>query len=169
MKSSVSVKGPNARQFEPHERPFPNGRIELSYNGTTRTVRRGRIHRFPAIALSSLRTTSFVIEARSMHADRLVVRRAMRSERVGPQHVCQLLWATERDTVAGRNFVGDDVQALGYQSAREVWRKEVVFTAQHVFRRHVRPRVKRPRRTHLSLGLRAHFAHRFFGQHQHKV
>ncbi len=104
-----------------------------------------------------------------MHADRLVVRRAMRSERVGPQHVCQLLWATERDTVAGRNFVGDDVQALGYQSAREVWRKEVVFTAQHVFRRHVRPRVKRPRRTHLSLGLRAHFAHRFFGQHQHKV
>ena len=65
--------------------------------------------------------------------------------RVAHQHVRQLFRAAECDAVAARDLVGNDAQAVGYQPAKEVGREEAVLAAEHEPRRHVRPRIQRPR------------------------
>src|ERR671919_311359 len=74
--------------------------------------------------------------------------RASEPGAVGLQPLHELLRATERRQVSAVDLVGGDAEPLPHHPAQELGREEAVVPAQKEPRRHVRPRLQRPRLGH---------------------
>src|SRR5438270_9913500 len=82
---------------------------------------------------------------------------------VSEQPRCELLRMAQRRGVTALHLVGQDAEALAYDPALEVGREEPIVTTQQEARRHVGPRVERPRICERSARLRVDVIFRFGG------
>src|SRR3954452_7364879 len=102
------------------------------------------------------RTPTATWETAWMLMARTLLRRAFDLGGVSQQALRQLIGTAQRGQVTAVHLVGHDPESLPHHAPLELGREEPVVSAQQEPRRHVGPRVERPRVGEHAVRLREH-------------